>query len=77
MSVTTSLFLSNRTQAVRLPKAVAFDASVTEVEIAVVGEARIIRPAGSRVEVFWSSPIHISDDFARDQPAELTERTWG
>ncbi|MCL2612377.1 MAG: type II toxin-antitoxin system VapB family antitoxin [Nocardioidaceae bacterium] len=72
----TRLFLSNTTQAVRLPKAVAFDESVTEVEIDVVGEARVIRPAGSRVDVFWDSDVRISEDFARDQPANAQERTW-
>jgi len=76
MSVITRLFLSNTTQAVRLPKAVAFDESVTEVEIDVVGEARVIRPAGSRVDVFWDSDVRISEDFARDQPANAQERTW-
>ncbi|GAB3863667.1 toxin-antitoxin system antitoxin VapB [Nocardioides maradonensis] len=75
MSVITRLFLSNRTQAVRLPKPVAFDPSVSEVEIDVVGEARIIRPAGSKVDTFWSSELRITDDFAREQP-DPQERTW-
>ena len=76
MSVITRLFLSNKTQAVRLPKAVAFDASVSEVEIDVVGEARVIRPAGSRVDVFWDSDLSISDDFVREQPPVPQERAW-
>jgi antitoxin VapB len=76
MSVVTKIFLSHTTQAVRLPKAVAFDDSVVEVEIDVVGEARIIRPVGSRVDVFWNSDIRISDDFGREQPAEAQERAW-
>jgi len=75
MSIVTKLFLSNTTQAVRLPKSVAFDASVTEVEIDVLGEARIIRPAGSRVDAFWDSDVRISDDFRRDQP-DSQERSW-
>ncbi|WGX98252.1 type II toxin-antitoxin system VapB family antitoxin [Nocardioides sp. L-11A] len=76
MSVVTRLFLSNRTQAVRLPKAVAFDASVSEVEIDIVGDARVIRPAGSRVDAFWSSDMRVSDDFAREQPEAPQERAW-
>jgi len=76
MSVITRLFLSNRTQAVRLPKAVAFPESVSEVEIDVVGEARVIRPAGSRIDYFWNSDVRISDDFAREQPATPQERAW-
>ncbi|TQK72518.1 MULTISPECIES: type II toxin-antitoxin system VapB family antitoxin [unclassified Nocardioides] len=76
MSVITRLFLSNRTQAVRLPKAVAFDESVSEVEIDVVGDTRVIRPAGSRVDAFWDSELRISDDFGREQPAVPQERVW-
>ena len=52
MSVTTKLFLNNTTQAVRLPRDVAFDESVTEVEITVVGEARVITPVGHRIDAF-------------------------
>jgi antitoxin VapB len=45
MSVTTKLFTSNRTQAVRLPKAVAFPVGVEQVSIERVGDAVVIRPA--------------------------------
>ena len=77
MSVITKLFLSNTTQAVRLPKSVAFDESVTEVEIDVVGDARVIRPAGSRIDVFWDSNIRVTGDFMadRDQP-DAQERSF-
>lgn len=77
MSVTTKLFLSNTTQAVRLPKDVAFDESVTEVEISVVGDARVITPAGRRLDVFFDTPALVTDDYmtSRDQPA-MQERAW-
>lgn len=77
MSVITRLFRSNRTQAVRLPKAVAFDDSVAEVEILVVGEARVITPKGKRWDYFFDTPVEVSDDFLadREQPA-AQERTW-
>lgn len=76
MSVVTKVFLSNTTQAVRLPRAVAFDDSVTEVEIDVIGEARLIRPVGSAIDVFWESGVRIGDDFAREQPEVGQERAW-
>ena len=41
-TVKTRLFKSNKTQAVRLSKSVAFDDSVTEVEIVAIGNLRII-----------------------------------
>jgi antitoxin VapB len=77
MTVTTKLFLSHTTQAVRLPKDVAFDESVTEVEISVVGEARVITPVGRRLDVFFGTPALVTDDFmiSRDQPS-MPERVW-
>jgi len=45
-SVQTKLFKSNRSQAVRLPKQIAFPESVKDVEITAIGSKRIIAPAG-------------------------------
>ena len=64
--VNTKMFKSNKTQAVRLPKAVAFDESVTEVEIVVVGNSRIISPAGDSWDQWFDGP-GISDDFMNDR----------
>ena len=67
----TRLFKSNKTQAVRLPKRVAFDESVTEVEIVVVGQSRIISPAGRSWDAWFDGPAG-SDDFMaeRGQPVD-------
>jgi antitoxin VapB len=54
--VNTKMFKSNKTQAVRLPKAVAFDESVIEVEIVVVGNSRIISPAGDSWDQWFDGP---------------------
>ena len=43
-----TVFFSNRSQAVRLPKAVAFPEGVRHVEIIRVGNSRLITPAGRR-----------------------------
>ncbi|HEX7740455.1 MAG TPA: type II toxin-antitoxin system VapB family antitoxin [Marmoricola sp.] len=77
MTVRTKLFLSNRTQAVRLPKDVAFDTSITEVEITIVGDTRVITPVGRRIDVFFDTPALITDDYMtqRDQPP-VQERYW-
>ena len=40
------VFKSNRSQAVRLPKAVALPPDVTRVDIVAIGRARILAPAG-------------------------------
>ena len=71
MATTTVLFKSNQTQAVRLPKDVAFPDGVREVEIIKVGNARVISPVGSRWDTFFARPTRPSEDFLveRDQGA--------
>lgn len=56
MLTRTTLFLSNRTQAVRLPKAVAFDDSVRDVEVIPDGPRRIIAPADTAWDDFFDAP---------------------
>lgn len=67
MPTTTVLFKSNQTQAVRLPKDVAFPEGVREVEIIKIGNSRVISPVGSRWDAFFSDPIKLSDDFEVEQ----------
>ena len=52
-----TVFTNNRTQAVRLPKAVAFPEGVRDVEIVKVGNSRVITPVGRRwSDVFLPGP---------------------
>ena len=44
--VKTGIFKSNRGQAVRLPREVAFPESVKDVEVTPVGNKRMIQPVG-------------------------------
>jgi antitoxin VapB len=69
-----TVFKSNRSQAVRLPKAVALPDDVHEVEIIKIGNARLISPAGHSWDSFFDGPL-VSDDFMteRVQP-EAEER---
>lgn len=60
----TSLFLSNRSQAVRLPKDVAFPPGVREVAIIRDGTRRVIVP----VTAIW-------DDFFAGESVDLGKRT--
>lgn len=67
MTVThTTLFLSNRSQAVRLPKAVAFDSRVHEVAILLDGPRRVIVPVDAAWDDFFEADG--IDLAARDQP---------
>lgn len=67
----TTLFKSNRSQAVRLPKAVALPDDVKQVEIVALGRTRIITPAGEAWDS-WFDGESVSPDFmcAREQPGE-------
>lgn len=69
--VHTTVFRSNRTQAVRLPKPVALPEDVIEVEITVWGDARLITPVSRTVDFWWASGKRVSADFLaeRDQPS--------
>ncbi|MGV6816505.1 MAG: type II toxin-antitoxin system VapB family antitoxin [Thiotrichales bacterium] len=71
--VTTKLFKSNRSQAVRLPKAVELPESVKEVCIIAVGNKRIITPAKESWDDWFDNP-QVTDDFMseREQPADQT-----
>ncbi len=66
-----TLFKSNKSQALRLPKAVALPDSVKQVDIAVVGRTRIIAPAGE-IWDSWFADEGVSDDFMadREQPKD-------
>ncbi|TNM61592.1 type II toxin-antitoxin system VapB family antitoxin [Aliirhizobium smilacinae] len=69
-----AVFQSNRSQAIRLPKAVALPDDVKRVDIVAVGRTRIIAPVGE-VWDSWFEGIAATSDFMseRDQPA-LQER---
>ncbi|WP_070156693.1 type II toxin-antitoxin system VapB family antitoxin [Sphingobium phenoxybenzoativorans] len=62
----TSVFQSNRSQAVRLPKSVAFPEGVRDVTILREGKRRIIVPSDALWDDFFEAPgIDLGD---RDQP---------
>ena len=75
-SVQTKLFKSNRSQAVRLPKQIAFPESVKDVEITAIGSKRIIVPAGQSWDDWFDAP-GVSSDFMtkRKQPEDQIRET--
>ena len=64
-----SIFKSNTSQAVRLPKAVALPESVKRVDIIPLGRARLIVPEGEGWDS-WFDGDGVTADFmeTRDQP---------
>ncbi len=75
--VRSKVFHNNKTQAVRLPKAVAMPADVREVEITAVGHARVITPVGHSWDLFFDGPA-VSADFMsrREQPPMQRRKTF-
>ncbi len=77
MTTTTKVFRSNKSQAVRLPKAVAFPANVSEVSITTVGVTRVIAPVNQSWDS-WFDTAAVSDDFMadREQPKMQTREPF-
>lgn len=72
MSIGT-VFINNRTQAVRLPVEVRLPEGVRKVQIRVRGNERIIAPVGETWDSFFLNGPAVSDDFmseraSQDQP---------
>src|SRR5262245_40165665 len=65
-----TVFTSNRSQAVRLPKAVAFPEDVHHVDILKIGRSRVIVPQGKRWDDLFHNGPRASEDFMveRHQP---------
>ena len=66
-----TVFKSNRSQAIRLPKALALPDDVKRVDVVAVGRVRIITPAGEAWDS-WFDGDGVSADFMtdREQPAD-------
>ena len=64
-----TVFMNNKSQAVRLPKPVALPKSVKKVEIVKAGRARVITPAGESWDA-WFDRERVSEEFMpeREQP---------
>ncbi|GGG47842.1 antitoxin [Pseudohongiella nitratireducens] len=65
-----NLFKSNKSQALRLPKPIAYPDNVKQVDIVMIGRTRIITPAGESWDT-WFDAEGVSEDFMeeRKQPA--------
>lgn len=58
-----TIFMNNRSQAVRLPAEMRFPDSVKRVEVRVVGNSRVITPVGGTWEEYFNKGPTVSDDF--------------
>ena len=67
-----TVFRSNKSQAVRLPKPVALPESVKRVDIIKVGNARLITPEGEGWDSWFDGP-GVSVDFMEDREQPPTQ----
>ena len=58
-----TIFISNRTQTVRLPAETRFPEHVKEVDVRVVGNERVISPADQIWDSFFLGTETVTDDF--------------
>jgi len=72
-----SVFKSNKSQAIRMPKAVALPDCVKKVDVIPLGNARLIVPAGTAWDT-WFGAQGVSEDFMqmRNQPMPQTRETF-
>ncbi len=72
---TSTVFINNRSQAVRLPVNVRLPENVKKVSIRVKGNERIIAPVGQTWDSFFLEPERVTDDFMEERDAgEQPER---
>ncbi len=73
-----SVFMNNRTQAVRLPAAMRFDEEVKTVNVRKVGVDRIISPETAIWDTFFVHPTRVTEDFmdTRDQGTQGTREAF-
>ena len=69
MSIGT-VFVNNRTQAVRLPVDVRLPEGVHKVEIRAIGNERVIAPLGQTWDSFFLGGPSVSDDFMSERASQ-------
>jgi antitoxin VapB len=72
---TGSVFVNNRTQAVRLPAETRFPDDVKQVLVRVVGQDRVLSPITNTWDSFFMVEEGVSDDFMSERASqEQSER---
>jgi len=68
-----TVFTNNRSQAVRLPKAVAFPEGVHHVDILKIGHSRVIIPQGKRWDDLFHAGPRVSGGFTIEREQQAAE----
>ncbi len=67
---TGSIFVNNRTQAVRLPVGSRFPEGVKKVVVRVLGKDRILSPVENTWDSFFMSEEKVTDDFMTERASQ-------
>ena len=70
MSQPSTVFVNNRTQAVRLPSGERFPDDVKKVTVRSIGKDRIISPAENTWDSFFLSGEAVTDDFMTERASQ-------
>jgi antitoxin VapB len=70
MRAVAKLFLSNRSQVVRIPAHLRFPDSVKDVEVRACGQERIIAPLGCRWDSCFQGGPTVPEDFLEEQASQ-------
>ncbi len=65
-----TVFVNNRTQAVRLPAETRFPENIKKVVVRVVGNERILSPVDNVWDSFFMSTETVSDDFMNERASQ-------
>ena len=69
--VQATVFVNNRSQAVRLPAETRFPEDVKKVSVRVVGKERILAPIENTWDSFFLSEQSVSDDFMTERASQV------
>lgn len=67
---TSTVFTNNRTQAVRLPAETRFPDNIKKVDVRIVGQERVIAPAGSVWDSFFLGANPVTEDFMDERASQ-------
>lgn len=72
-----SIFVNNRSQAVRLPAEMRFPNNIKKVNVRAVGKDRIISPVENTWDSFFMSDQSVTDDFLTERASQIQSEREG
>jgi antitoxin VapB len=66
-----SVFVNNRTQAVRLPAEMRFPKEVKKVVVRAIGKERVLSPVENTWDSFFMSDSNVSEDFMAERSSQV------